>query len=87
VLVTLRIQMVTFRYAMHNRQKGRTVTITMPAQEPAILTIDEAARYLRLSRPKVYNLVAAGDLPAVRVGRSVRIRRDRLEAWIEEHSR
>jgi excisionase family DNA binding protein len=51
--------------------------------EPALLTIEEAARYLRLSRAKVYSMAARGELPAVKMGRSVRVRRDRLDAWLD----
>jgi excisionase family DNA binding protein len=51
--------------------------------EPALLTIDEAARYLRLSRAKVYSMAARGELPSVKMGRSVRVRRERLDAWLD----
>lgn len=36
------------------------------------MTVDEAAEYLRVSRRQVYNLLAAGELPFVRVGSRVR---------------
>ena len=55
--------------------------------EPALLTIEEAARYLRLSRAKVYQMAQRSELPSVRMGRSVRVRRDRLDAWLDEQSR
>jgi excisionase family DNA binding protein len=38
-----------------------------------LLTVDEAAKMLRISSVSVRRYVAAGRLPAVRVGRSVRI--------------
>lgn len=59
------------------------MAMTTADREPDVLTIEEAARYLRLSRAKVYGLAASGELPAFRVGRSVRIRRERLEAWLD----
>jgi excisionase family DNA binding protein len=61
---------------------------SMPTQDqmPVLLTIEEAASYLRLSRAKVYSMAACGELPAVRLGRSVRVRRDRLDAWLEVQS-
>jgi excisionase family DNA binding protein len=62
------------------------MTISAVAPEPALITIEEAARYLRLSRAKTYQLAAVGDLPVVRVGRSVRVRADRLPAWLDERS-
>lgn len=57
------------------------------AVEPEILTVDEVSRLLRISRAKAYNLVATGELPSIRMGRSVRVRRDRLEAWLDQRSR
>jgi excisionase family DNA binding protein len=38
-----------------------------------LLTIFEVATILRVSKQTVYNLVHAGDLEAIRVGRSFRI--------------
>lgn len=54
--------------------------------EPILITLEEAARLLRISRGKAYQMAARQELPVVRMGRSVRIRRDRLEAWLDEHS-
>jgi excisionase family DNA binding protein len=52
--------------------------------EPILLKIDpEVTGLTRLGRTTVYAEIAAGRLRAVKVGRSVRIRRDDLEAWIE----
>ena len=54
--------------------------------DPICLTVEAAARACSLSRSKLYELIAAGDgLPVVRVGRSVRVRRVDLEAWVERH--
>ena len=59
----------------------------MPTRdEPALLTIVEASHYLRISRAKTYLMAKRGELPAVRMGRSVRIRRDRLDAWLDEQN-
>jgi excisionase family DNA binding protein len=63
------------------------MTITgLTATEPTLLTVDEAARFLRISRAKAYGMAQSGELPTVRMGRSVRVRRDRLEAWLDERS-
>lgn len=51
---------------------------------PPVLTVDEAARFLRLNRKTLYDAVRAGDLPGVvRVGRSIRIGRDALLGWLQ----
>jgi len=53
---------------------------------PLLLRPEEAARLLGLGRTTVFAMLAAGDLPVVRIGRSVRIPRVALEQWIAEHS-
>lgn len=59
----------------------------MISAEPALITVEEAARYLRISRGKAYAMAASGELPTVRMGRSIRVRRDRLEGWLDARSR
>lgn len=52
--------------------------------EPSmLLRAEEAARMLGLGRSKVFQMLAAGELPVVRIGRSVRIPRDELREWIK----
>jgi excisionase family DNA binding protein len=47
------------------------------------LTVPEVAEELRLPRTRAYALIAAGDLPAVRVGeRSIRVNRKALETFL-----
>jgi excisionase family DNA binding protein len=46
-----------------------------------LMTIQEAARELRVSAITVRRHVAAGRLPAVRVGRSIRIDRRQIERF------
>jgi PTS system nitrogen regulatory IIA component len=65
---------------------GDSIVTTTLQPEP-LLTVDEAARFLRISRAKAYEMAQRGELPTVRMGRSVRVRRDRLEAWLDERSR
>ena len=52
---------------------------------PEILTVDELARLLRLNRKTVYEAIAAGENPGVRkIGRSYRISRTKVLAWLAE---
>ena len=62
------------------------MTISQTPTEPTLLTIPEASDYLRLSRSQTYSLAARGELPVVRIGRSVRVRRDKLAAWLDERA-
>lgn len=50
---------------------------------PLVLTPDEAARALRVSRSKLYQLARAGAVPTIRIGSSLRIPRRSLEALID----
>ena len=49
---------------------------------PILLTVPETARLLRISRNLAYELVARGELPAVRLGRVIRIPRSELDDWL-----
>lgn len=40
---------------------------------PDNLTVDETGRWLRIGRRRAYELVRSGDLPSVRLGRSIRV--------------
>ncbi|MGI8752881.1 MAG: helix-turn-helix domain-containing protein [Acidimicrobiales bacterium] len=48
------------------------------------VTVSEVADQLRVSNMTVYRLVQAGQLPAVRVGRSYRIRADDVDRYLAE---
>ena len=49
-----------------------------------LLTIPEVARALSVSRARGYELVRRGLIPAVRIGRQVRVHPDQLERWMAE---
>jgi excisionase family DNA binding protein len=52
------------------------------------LTVPEVARELQLPRSRTYELVAQGELPAVRIGeRSIRVNRAELERFLLETRR
>jgi excisionase family DNA binding protein len=54
--------------------------------EPLLLRAGEVAKLLGLGRSTVFALLAAGELPVVRIGRSVRVPRAALERWIDERT-
>lgn len=47
------------------------------------LTVGEVARLMRVSKMTVYRLIKAGELPAVRVGRSYRIREEDVGRFLD----
>ena len=50
---------------------------------PALLTVAEVADLFRVSSMTVYRLIRNGELAAVRVGRSYRVREDDLQAYLQ----
>src|SRR5437588_8535293 len=54
--------------------------------EETFLTVAEVASMLKLNQQTVRNWIDQGSLPALRVGRRVRIRRSDLERLLEEGS-
>lgn len=53
------------------------------ALRPALLTVNDVARLLSVSRDTVYKLVNAGDLRAVRVSERLRFRPEDVEHYLE----
>lgn len=50
---------------------------------PSVLTVDEAAELLRVDRKTVYRAIDAGDLPVLRLGRTIRISKQTLVNALE----
>jgi excisionase family DNA binding protein len=48
-----------------------------------LLRVGEVAKVLSVSRSHVYRLIESGEIPATRLGRTVRVRRE----WLEEFTR
>ena len=53
-----------------------------PGQPPLLLRVEEAARLLSVGRSKAYELIAAGELESVTIGRSRRVPLDALRAFV-----
>ena len=51
-----------------------------------VLTPTQLADYLSLGRDKTYEMLAAGRIPAVKLGRTYRIPRRALEEWLERQA-
>lgn len=51
---------------------------------PGVLTADEVAIYLRVSKTTVCRWCKDGRLPAFRIGRGWRVQRQNLEAYIQQ---
>ncbi|WP_156252969.1 helix-turn-helix domain-containing protein [Pseudactinotalea terrae] len=51
---------------------------------PRFLTVAEVAQLARVSRMTVYRMVHAGDLPAIRVGKSFRVPEAAVQEMLSE---
>ncbi len=52
--------------------------------ERLLLKPTEVTELLGIGRSLVYELIAQGQIPSIRLGRCIRVRRDALQKWIEE---
>jgi excisionase family DNA binding protein len=52
-----------------------------------IYTIPEVAKYLKLSKSKVYDLVKRERITFIKIGRNVRIKESDLDDWLEKQTR
>jgi excisionase family DNA binding protein len=62
-------------------QEGRTVQPKPPTignDRPLVLTVEEAAKLLRISRSLAYDMAKAGTLPTVRLGSRLIVPTERL---------
>lgn len=53
-----------------------------PADDGELMSVPEAARRIGISARKAYEMVSAGDIPAIRIGRHWRISPVRLDYWM-----
>ena len=53
-----------------------------PLSDVKFLTVAEVASIMRVSKMTVYRMVHAGELPAIRVGRSFRVPEDAVHKYL-----
>ena len=65
-------------------EQKHEVTMSTERQlgEVRLLTVAEVAAIMRVSKMTVYRMVHAGELPAIRVGRSFRVPEDEVHAYL-----
>lgn len=52
--------------------------------ESEILTVEEVARYLRMSKLTVYRLLQEGKIPSFKVGKQWRLKKQDLHTYLEQ---
>ena len=48
-----------------------------------ILTVEEAARFLRVGVNQLYDAIGRGDVPHRRIGKTIRLARSALILWLQ----
>lgn len=51
-----------------------------------IMTVHDVAEYLRLSEAKVYRMANEGCVPALRIGKTWRFKRELIDEWIRRET-
>lgn len=58
----------------------------MERDHDQVMTVEELATYLKVSKSTLYKLVQAGKLPGQKVGKHWRFRKEAIDKWLgEEH--
>jgi excisionase family DNA binding protein len=55
----------------------------MPTQIDEVLTIDELAIYLKVSKSTLYKLAQEGKVPGQKIGKHWRFKRAMIDRWLE----
>jgi len=55
-------------------------------KQETLLTIDELASYLKVTRRTIYEWLKKKKIPAVKLVGQWRFRKDKIDAWIESHA-
>ena len=68
---------------IHLTEEQMNALRTAIAPPPEVMTLDEAARYLRLGRGSVLDLVHVAGMPAVKLAGKWRFKRSAVDHWFE----
>lgn len=58
-----------------------------PTSPPEVMTVDDLAAYLQVSKRSVYNMASAGEVPAVKIAGQWRFFKPTVDRWLEEQSK
>lgn len=55
----------------------------MAAKRDEILTMDDLAEYLKISKSTLYKLAQANKLPGQKIGKRWRFHKEAVDAWVK----
>lgn len=55
-------------------------------ERPALMTVEQVADHLQVSKRTVYELRARNAIPFIRVGGQIRFRQAEIEAWLSDRT-
>ena len=58
-----------------------------PRFEDEIMTAPEVAKYLKMCNAKIYYMIQRKEIPHIRIGKNVRIRKSDLIDWLNNKMR
>jgi excisionase family DNA binding protein len=62
--------------------------LRMAGKQPDdVMTIDELAAYLKLSKSSLYHFARAGKVPGVKIGEQWRFQKSVIDAWMKDRIR
>lgn len=74
-------QIRTAKAALESAEAALLAASVASESEPLLVTVDRAAQMLGIGRTKTFELISSGALPAVKIGRSTRVRLDDVRAY------
>lgn len=78
---------LNFPSGVEPRPRGNVkgvITVAENFANAKFMTVTEVADMMRVSRMTVYRMIHAGDLPAVRFGRSYRVPQEAVQAIVTD---
>ena len=55
----------------------------MPGNRDDIMTMDELAEYLKISKSTLYKLATDNKLPGTKIGKRWRFHKDAIDRWVQ----
>jgi excisionase family DNA binding protein len=51
-----------------------------------IMTLEEMAKYLKIGKSTLYNMVREGKIPAMKIANQWRFRKEDIDRWLKEQN-